>query len=598
MPKKQNRLMSIDYTHREFESIRDDLMDLAERFYPDTFQDFSEASFGAMLLDAVAYVGDQISFYLDYSVNETFLDSAFQLGNVLRHGRALGYKFEGRPSTFGPVALFVLVPASATGLGPDTAYSPLLKKGSSFSTNTGLNFVLTQNVDFSNPKNLTVAARVDPDTGAPTHYAIKTYGNVVSGRLAQQRIEVGTFESFYRTTLSDNNISEIISVYDEEGNQYFEVDYLAQDMIYKEITNPNFKNDNVPSIIKPFLVSRKFIVQNERGATSLQFGSGNPNENNVIANPQDVAMNLFGKKYVTDLTFDPTRLTKNTSFGVVPMNTTLIVTYRTTNPTNSNVAVGGLNSVSVSNFDFPNRQTLDSVKVESVINSLEISNEQPITGDVTNPTTAELKRRIYDTFPTQNRAVTQADYENICYRMPAKFGAVKRVSVQRDPDSQKRNLNMYVVSEDTEGKLIKANSALKNNLKTWINQYRMINDTVDILDPYIINFGIDFIIKPETSADRFEVLDKCIDTLTDNFKEPFFIGEPIYISQIYQVLKEVPGVLDVSNVKIASKSGGVYSSSAIDMNRNLSQDGSYIVAPGNAIFELKYPEEDVVGKIR
>ena len=156
MPKKQNRLMSIDYTHREFESIRDDLMDLAERFYPDTFQDFSEASFGAMLLDAVAYVGDQISFYLDYSVNETFLDSAFQLGNVLRHGRALGYKFEGRPSTFGPVALFVLVPASATGLGPDTAYSPLLKKGSSFSTNTGLNFVLTQNVDFSNPKNLTV----------------------------------------------------------------------------------------------------------------------------------------------------------------------------------------------------------------------------------------------------------------------------------------------------------------------------------------------------------------------------------------------------------------------------------------------------------
>ena len=188
MPKQQKKLIPIDYTHREFESIRSDLLELAERFYPDTFQDFSEASFGAIMLDAVAYIGDQLSFYIDYNVNESFLDTAFQFGNVVRHGRSLGYKFEGRPSTYGAAALFLLVPASSTGLGPDPAYMPILKRGSSFSSSTGLLFMLTENVDFSDPRNLTVAARVDPSTGAPTHYAVKSYGTVVSGRLDQEQI--------------------------------------------------------------------------------------------------------------------------------------------------------------------------------------------------------------------------------------------------------------------------------------------------------------------------------------------------------------------------------------------------------------------------
>ena len=598
MPKQQKKLIPIDYTHREFESIRSDLLELAERFYPDTFQDFSEASFGAMMLDAVAYIGDQLSFYIDYNVNESFLDTAFQFGNVVRHGRSLGYKFEGRPSTYGAAALFLLVPASSTGLGPDPAYMPILKRGSSFSSSTGLLFMLTENVDFSDPRNLTVAARVDPSTGAPTHYAVKSYGTVVSGRLDQEQIEVGAYSPFYRTTLSTDNVSEVISVFDSEGNQYFEVDYLAQDMIFKEITNPNFKNDNVPSIIKPFLVSRKFILQQERDELTLQFGSGKMGDSNVVANPQNVAMNVFGKSYVTDTTFDPTRLSQNESFGIVPSNTTLTVTYRTTNPTNSNVGVNALNVVGSTSFEFADRQSLDATKVSEIQASLEVTNEEPIIGDVTLPSTSEIKQRVYDTFPTQNRAVTQADYENLCYRMPSKFGAIKRVSVQKDPDSQKRNLNMYVLSEDTSGKLTTANTVIKNNLKTWINQYRMINDTVDILDPYILNFGIEFIIKTKQASDKYDVLDKCYDALQEHYVEPFFIGEPLYISQIYEVLKKVDGVLDVSKVKVNGKTAGNYSSSAININDNMSPDGSYIVTPNNAIFELKYPETDIVGKIR
>ena len=486
MSKDQKKNLPINYTNREFSGIREDLLELAERFYPDTFQDFSEASFGAMMIDSVAYVGDQMAFHLDYNINESFLDTSYQLGNVLRHGRVLGYKDPGRPSTYGEVALYVMVPASSAGMGPDSSYIPILSRGTSFLSETGLKFVLTENVNFADPSNSVVVAKVNNTTGAPTRYAIKAYGNVVSGDFAQKEVTVGAYERFRRLSLNIENLSEIISVFDSEGNEYFEVEYLAQDMVYKELKNSNFKNDNVPSILKPMLVSRKFVVEKTATGYVLQFGSGEDGASNVVANPQNVALDIFGKSYVTDTTFDPTRLTKNKSFGIVPSNTTLTIVYRTNNPMNSNVGVGSLKTVSNARLVYNNRTQLSNDLVNEINTTVEVSNETPIVGDITNPSTSEIKRRIYDTFPTQNRAVTQTDYENLSQRMPGKFGSIKRVSAQKDNDSQKRNINLYVISEDSFGKLIESNGTIKNNLKTWLNQHRMINDTVDILDPYIL----------------------------------------------------------------------------------------------------------------
>jgi phage-related baseplate assembly protein len=249
-------------------------------------------------------------------------------------------------------------------------------------------------------------------------------------------------------------------------------------------------------------------------------------------------------------------------------------------------------------MNFADRETLDPATVRTVISSLEVSNENPITGDVSNITTSEIKRRIFDTFPTQNRAVTQADYENLTYRMSAKYGSIKRCSVQRDPDSLKRNLNLYVISEDQNGYLTATNSTIKNNLKVWLNHFRMISDTIDILDPYIINFGIDFIVKPASNADKFILLDACVEALRKKYSTAFFIGETIYISDIYEALKAVTGVLDVVKVKLINKSGGSYSGVEININQNLSPDGSYLIVPKNAILELKYPDVDIKGKIR
>jgi hypothetical protein len=598
MSKDQKKNLPINYTNREFSGIRNDLIELAERFYPDTFQDFSEASFGAMMIDAVAYVGDQMALHLDYNINESFLDTSYQLGNVLRHGRVLGYKDPGRPSTYGEVALYIMVPASSTGMGPDAAYIPILSRGSSFTSDTGLKFVLTENVNFADDKNSVVVAKVDNTTGAPTRYAIKAYGNVVSGDFAQKEVSVGAYERFRRISLNVENVSEIISVFDNEGNEYFEVDYLAQDMVYKELKNKNYKNDNVPSILKPMLVSRKFVVERTPTGYVLQFGSGEDGGSNIVASPQNVALDIFGKTYVTDTTFDPTRLTKNQSFGVVPSNTTLTITYRTNNPTNSNVAAGSLKTVSNSRLIYENRASLSSELVGEINTTIEVANETPIVGDITNPSTAEIKRRIYDTFPTQNRAVTQTDYENLAIRMPGKYGSLKRVSAQKDNDSQKRNINMYVVSEDSFGKLIQTNGTIKENLKTWLNQHRMINDTVDILDTYIINIGMEFVIKTVDGADKSAALASAVTRLANKYSEGFFIGEPIYISDIYSELKKEPNILDVIKVKIVPKTGGSYSYVDLQINKNLSPDGSYLMCPKNAIFELKFPQTDIKGKVR
>jgi hypothetical protein len=596
MSKNQKKIIPINYTNREFEGIRRDLLQIAERHYPDTFRDFSEASFGAMMVDNLAYVGDQLSFYLDYNVNETFLDTSYQYENIVRHGRALGYKETGRASTYGRVALFILIPASPSGLGPDRRYIPILKKGSSFSSRNGLNFMLTENVDFAAPRTQVIAARTNTTTGAPTYYAIKTYGNVVSGRMGSERITVGAYERFKTITLSSPNISEIISVFDEQGNEYYEVDYLAQDLIFKEISNSNYKNDNVPSILKPFLVSRKFVVNRSRNSVTLQFGSGKSGETNIVADPASVAMDVFGKTYVSSTTFDPSRLTKNESMGIVPSDTILTVTYRTTNPTNSNVSVGAINNVNSSLLDFEDRTSLTDSTVSEVVSSVEVSNEEPIFGDVSNPTS---KRRIYDTFPTQNRAVTQADYENMIYRMPVKFGSIKRCSAQRDPDSRRRNINIYTISEDNFGNLIATNSTIKNNLKTWMNNYRMLSDTIDVLDAYIINYGIDFVVKPSIGVDKFTLVDSCIEVLRARYtSEKLFIGEMIDIADIYNTLSNVEGVLNVTNVKITNRIGANYSSVQFDINDNTSPDGSSVIIPKNAIAEIKYPSVDIKGKIK
>jgi hypothetical protein len=590
----------IKYTSRDFNSIKKDLEDYARRYYPDSYKDFTEASFGSLMLDSVSYIGDILSYYLDYSVNESFFDTAIEYNNVLRHARRLGYKHGGNASSTGLAALFILVPAVTTGLGPDQDYIPLLKRGASFTSVNGINFVLTENVNFNDPKVQTVVARVNDTTGIPTFYALKAYGTVVSGEMVRETITIKRFERFRRIKLKNNNYTEMVSITDAEGNVYHEVDHLSQNVIYKEFSNPNFSTDNTPSILKPVVVARRFTIERDSvNNVFIQFGYGSDEDINInkVADPSNVVIDSHGKSHVTDINFDPYKLLKTDKFGVAPSNTLLTINYRVNNPSNVNVGENAIVNVRTSEMEFPDNTKINTTDKNSVTTSLEVTNETPIVGDVSVATVDEIKIRAKSFFASQNRAVTAQDYESVCYAMPEKFGAIKRCRVLQDDNSMRRNINVLILSEDNNEYLVKTSSTIKKNLKTWLSKYKMINDTIDILDAYVVNLGIDFKVTSEQDVNKFEILQDCVNIIKEEYENKHLIGQPFEISRIYKILNKVDGVVGVKDVQIVQKTTSKYSSVVFPIDSMISPDGRYIMAPKNVVFEVKYPDSDIRGSI-
>ena len=598
MAKKNKKL--IKYTNREFNTIKQGLVDYAKRYYPDVYKDFSEASFGSLMLDTVSYVGDILSFYLDYQTNESFLDTAVEYDNILRLGEQVGYKQPLKSNSFGIITLYLLAPISSDGSGPDMNYLPILAKNSKFSTNSGHVFTLVDDIDFSNPDNEIIVATSNDQTGQATAYAVKVVGKVISGELNSEIINVGSFRRFFTTQLSDPNISEVVSVVDSEGHEYFEVDYLSQDTIFRSVANKDATTRRtVPNIIVTTSVPRRYTVFNRNNSIHLKFGYGSETtlKTDNTSHPSNLVLKMHGKNYEKDSSFDPSKLLETDKFGIAPADTTLTITYRTNTVENVNVATKALNGIVEPLFVFPSDAT-NSTKISFVRDSLEITNEEPIIGDVSTPTAVELKQRVNDIFASQNRAVTAEDYEALVYRMPPRFGRIKRTKILRDHDSFKRNLNLYLVSEDADRKLINSNQVLKNNVKTWLNNYRMINDTIDILDPKIINIEINFIAVVDYSQDKLEALTAGITEIQDIFDEKMDIGQPIYITKIYDKLNNLEEIVDVTNVEIKLKTGTNYSDESLNLKEYISADGRILYAPENVIYELKFPDLDIIGTIR
>lgn len=598
MPKKN---IPIDYLARDYESIKKALVEHARKYYPETYKDFSEVGFGSLMLDTVAYIGDNLSFYVDYSANESFLDTASEFDNILKLSKPFGFKYSENPSSHGVASFFILVPANDVGSRPDPSYIPILKKNSYFSTISGDAFTLVEDVFFDREDNEVVVGQVDSNTGLPTTYAIKSYGRIQSGYFAQTFVTIGDYERFLKIPIDVDYLTEVISVFDSEGNEYYEVDYLSQDIIYKPVLNrDNSSNKLVKSILKPFTVPRRFVVVREKGKTYLQFGTGDATSetyNSDLVDPSSVSMEIYGKNYVSDKEFDPTNLIKSDKLGVVPSNTILKIVTRANTSDNVNAGAGSVKRVKNATFEFVDERRLDSVKVNSVKLSLEINNEEPIVGDVPLLTAEELKVRVYNSFGAQNRTVTEKDYEAFVYNIPPEYGNIKRVRILRDNDSFKRNLNLYVVSEDANGKLTNSNETIKQNIKVWLNKSKMINDTIDILDAKIVNLQINFKVISDMEADNADVLRRCISKLSSEFSITKHIGEAFFISDVYTFLKNVQGVNDVKWVTVSQKRGPEYSDIFFDINRFMSADGRYIEAPDNVIFEIKFPREDIVGEI-
>lgn len=588
----------IKYTSRDFDSIRSDLIEHAKRFYPEQWKDFSKGTVNSLLIDSVAYVGDVLSYYLDYQANESFLDSALEFNNIRKHARALGFKFSGAPNSYGFISLFCLVPSNVDGTAPNQSYYPILKKGATFQSSNGTTFTLTEDVDFGAETNDNVAAIFNDNTGETEYFAVKAVGQVVSGVFSRITIDLtsSSFEKFKKIRIGDATYSEIISVKDSDGNEYYEVDNLAQEVVFKETTNRDAATEGVRSILKPFVADRRFVVEQDDTGTYLQFGFGSEDsEAEEIADPSKVFLEMHGKSYVSSRTFDPSKLIGTTKLGISPSGTTLTVIAKANTADITNVPSNSLTEVVSASMVFESEINLDQEKKNKVISSLEVTNEEPILGSAERMTNEELKQRAKSYYATQGRAVTKQDYESMIYNMPNKFGIIKRVSVVNDPSATNRRMAIYMVSEDSSGKLIALNDRLKQNVKNWISSYKSLNDVIDIYDAKIVNFGVDYKVSLDSRYSNEDVLAKCNAKIQEFFSNQLYIGEPVYITRMYSILSKVDGVSDVKRVNVYQKRGSDYSPVVINFKEALSQDGTFIKTPKNAIMELKYPERDIKG---
>jgi len=595
----KKKFVPIKYTNREFNSIKEDLVNFAERYYPNIVADFTTPSFSSMVLDSVAYVGDMLSYYIDYSVNESFLDTALEFNNVRKHASALGYNYYGAPSSFGQVAFFVEVPANSGGTAPDLTYLPTLKKGSIFGAD-GLSFILTQDVVFNDAKSEFVATGIDSSTGLNTFFAVKAYGEVQSGVIdtVEIPIEDSEFEKFKKVKVGDDSVIEVLSVFDSNNKQYYQVENLSQEVIFVETTNKNAISDGVASIIKPFVVSRRFVVRQDNTGTYLQFGFGSENEQaDGLLDPASVAIKMHGRRQISDSTFDPAKLLRSEKMGVSPTGTTLTVKFRSSQSLNTSVGANTLSNTINAEFYFENENDLDSNLVEEVRGSLELTNEEPITSANRLITIDEIKERAKSYYATQARAVTKQDYESLVYSMPPAFGAVKRVTANNDFISEDNKVLLYIVSEDSDSKLSSTSVVVKNNIKNWLKDYKSLNDKIEIEDAKIINFRIEFRVVADRRYSNDVVMFRCLERLKDYFSTHLYIGEPLYLTEIYNALGKLEGVADVQNVKAYNNNSGLYSNLVYSFSDALSGDGTYYYAPKNGIFELKYPDLDIKGVV-
>jgi hypothetical protein len=296
------------------------------------------------------------------------------------------------------------------------------------------------------------------------------------------------------------------------------------------------------------------------------------------------------------ISFDPTNLMSNDKMGVAPSNTTLRIVYRASQQVNSNLPVGSVSNVLEPLFAFKNAGNINLIDLNAVKGSLQITNEAPILGSENIFSVDEVKIRAKDNFFSQNRAVTREDYVGLIYRMPKNFGTVARVAAMPDPDSMRRNLNLFVLSLDENQNLTTTPTIVKSNIRNWLLDYKMVNDTIDIIDGKIINVAVSYTVVSDMKFSKFEILQKCnseVEVYMNQFKD---FGEPLYISDLYKVLNSVQGVIDTKKVSIILREGGNYSPGFYDIGNN-TVDGRYVVCPSDSVFELKYPQTDIIGSV-
>ena len=614
----------IQYLNKDFDGFKQKLLEFAEIYYPNTYNDFSDNSAGLMLVEMASYVGDVLSFYADNQVQENFIEYSKQRNNLLSLAYTHGYFPQVTNASTCDVEVSQLIPSTIAGgsVEPDFNYSMILDEGSQLQAGNSGFFYIEDKIDFSvsssaDPTDISVYS-IGSDNN-PNFYLLKKVRKVASGEIRTTTFDFNAPEKFPTIEIGDTNIIKIINTTDSDGVAYTEVPYLAQETIFDPQANiaandPNFVqyNDTTPYLLKIKKVPYRFTARFQTNNTlQLQFGSGissGPDEV-IIPNPDNVGLGLpYGVDKLTTA-FDPSNFLYTKTYGVAPSNTTLTINYLVGGGAISNTPANSITNLQSANITFFGA-SLDTTLESTVRDSLAFNNPSPAIGGGDGDTNEDIRQNSIAQYPTQLRTVTKEDYIIRSLSLPEEYGVIYKAYVTQEnlsvgiklPVYDEVNTNalcLHILSKDENGNLKFADPALKQNLKTYLAEYRMLTDAVNIKDTFIINIGVNYDVILLPNFNNRLVLNNINVALASYFNtDSAQINKPILVNNIRNVIDTVEGVQTVKKLEIVNKVGenSNYSKYAYDIN-GATINGVLYPSLDPSIFELKFPEIDIQGKV-
>jgi len=622
----------VRYLAKDFNSLKANLIDFTKTYFPNTYQDFNEASPGMMLLEMSAYVGDVLSYYTDVTLQESMITYASERQNIINIAQSMGYMPKNRVASVVMLDVFQIVPSITNDDGiivPDWNYAMAMEEGMVVASDAGdttVRFRTLNYLDFKYSSSLdpteVTPFEINDATGGVEFWLLKKSVNAVSGIINTTSFTFNSPVPYTKVTLNEPNLIEIIDAVDSDGNKWYHVPYLAQDTIFESVPNIP-RNDKFltknreqsPYLLKLRKIPRRFTTRQvgDFGTFEIQFGAGvsDLNDEILIPNPDLVSGNMKNSSNILISDLNPANFLYTKTYGIAPNNTTITVNYTVGGGPEDNVFSDSITrilnkSVLIDEFG------LDSTLYSRVYNSLAVTNPNPATGGKIGEDVEEIRQNALAHFASQNRAVTKEDYMLRAYTLPAKYGSIAKVYVVKDSEltyngiSEKNmsqnnlGITYYISGYDADGKLIPINDTTKENLKTYLDQYRMLTDGITIRDAYVINIAIEFEIISLQNQNGNQVILKCINRLKEYFDtSKWQINQPIILSNIYTELDRIEGVQTVVDLKVVNKYNETmgYSKHVYDIS-SATKDGIIFPSLDPSIFEIKFPDNDIFGKSR
>lgn len=617
MADKQREIRYID---RDFNDFRNTLINYTQTYFPNTFNDFTPESTGMLFMEMAAYVGDVLSFYLDNQIQETFIQRARQTENLFNLAYMLGYRPKVTTAATVNIDFFQQLPAKVVGGAtvPDYDYALTIPANTQVTStaDSTIKFLIEDEVDFSSSSSLdpTELSVYTISGTQPTRFLLKKTRKATSSTINTTTLSFTSPVKFDTRNIVDTNIIGVLDVFDSDNNQWYEVPNLAQETVFNTIKNtnvndPNYSSDTeVSNLLQLKQVQTRFATRFINESTlQLQFGAGTTSDNDedIVPNPDNVGLGLPYEKDKLTTAFSPTNFVFTDTYGIAPSNTTLTVRYLTGGGVAANTAAGTLTQVDTTNIVFNTSTISDTTLAQTIFDSIASNNELAADGGQDGDTDEEIRQNALGNFQNQLRTVTKEDYVIRALSMPSNLGVIAKafatpsqigeVNIGELPTV----LDLYVLSYDSNKKLRTASSALKRNLQSYLSEYRMVNDAINIKDAFIINIGIEFDITTRPNFNNNEVIIKCVNQLTTFFNiNNFSINDPIIIKDLFLLLDKVEGVQTVKKINIINKQGLSlgYSEYAYDITGATIDEVVYpSVDP--MIFEVKFPDIDIKGRV-